>query len=87
VLKFIKQCVGGLDWRFAAGGLAVLVALAVCAKLPTLSTFAGAAPLLLLAVCLVPCLLPLVWLRGAGRNQTTKAQVTENDREEFTPQK
>jgi len=76
-----------LDWKFIAGGLAVLVALAVGAKLPTLSIFAGVAPLLLLAVCLVPCLLPLVWLRTARRDEATKAQMPESDREGCTAQK
>jgi hypothetical protein len=86
VLKVVKQCVGWLDWKFVAGGLAVLIAVAVCAKLPTLKIFAGAAPLLLLAVCLVPCLLPLAWLRNARRGEATKAQVPEDDREGYTPQ-
>ena len=87
MLKIVRQCVGWLDWKFVAGGLAVLIALAVCAKLPTLSIFAGAAPLLLLVVCLVPCLLPLVWLRNARRGEATKTQVPENDREGYTAQK
>jgi hypothetical protein len=63
----LKQCVSWLDWRFVAGGLAVLVALAVCNKLPTLGIFAGATPLLLIAACLLPCLIPLVLFR---RRQT-----------------
>ncbi len=81
MLKAMKECVGWLDWKFVAGGVAVLVALAVCTKLPTLSIFAGAAPLLLLVVCLVPCLLPLVWLRNARRGEATQAPASENDLE------
>jgi hypothetical protein len=87
VLKVVKECVGWLDWKFVAGGVAMLVALAVCAKLPTLSIFAGVAPLLLLAVCLVPCLLPLVWLRNTRRGEATTAQMPESDREGYTAQK
>ena len=81
MLKVIKECVSGLNWQFVAGGLAVLVALALCAKLPTLGIFAGAAPLLLLAVCLIPCLLPLAWLRNTGGGKAKQAQVPENDPE------
>ena len=58
--------------------LAVLVALAVCVKLPTLGILAGAAPLVLLAVCLIPCLLPLAWLRNARRGKIEKTQAPEN---------
>ncbi len=77
--KVIKQCAGWPDWRFVAGGLAVIIGLAVCAKLPTLGIVAGAAPLLLLAACLVPCLLPLALLRRAGRGQRTNERVSENE--------
>jgi hypothetical protein len=87
VLKVIKKCVGGLNWQFVAGGLAVLIALAICAKLPTLGIFAGSAPLLLLALCLIPCLLPLAWLRNAVRGKAKQAPVPENDREGYTAQK
>ena len=80
MLKIVKECVGWLDWKFIAAGAAVLVALAVCAKLPALGIFAGAAPLLL-AVCLIPCLVPLVWLRNASRGKATPAPAPENDRE------
>ncbi len=75
MLKVIKACVGVLNWQFVAGVLAVLVALAVCAKLPTLGILAGAAPLVLLAVCLIPCLLPLAWLRNASRGKIEKTQA------------
>ena len=81
MLKVMKECVSGLNWQFVAVGLAVLVALALCAKLPTLGIFAGAAPLLLLAVCLIACLLPLAWLRNAGGGKAKQAQVPENDSE------
>ena len=79
--KVIKQCIGWLDWRFVAGGLAVIIGLAVCAKLPTLGIVAGAAPLLLIAACLVPCLLPLALICRAGRGRRTNEQVSENERE------
>jgi hypothetical protein len=77
--KVIKACVGGLNWQFVAGVLAVLFALALCAKLPTLGILVGAAPLVLLAVCLIPCLLSLAWLRNARRGKIMNAHVSEHD--------
>ncbi len=62
--NILKQCVGWLDWRFVAGVLAAVAALALCSKLPSLSIFAaGVTPLLLIAACLLPCLIPLAVLR------------------------
>ena len=72
---FLKQCVSWLDWRFVAGGLAVLLALAVCSKLPSLSIFAGVAPLLLIAACVIPCLIPLALLR----RRQTRAPTRERE--------
>jgi hypothetical protein len=85
MLKVIKQCVDWLDWRFIAGGLAVVVGLAVCNKMPTLGIFASATPLILILACLVPCLLPLALFRGAGRRQREEKQVAENEREGAIP--
>jgi len=84
MLRAMKQCVGWLDWRFIAGGLAVVVGLAVCNKLPTLGISAGVTPLILIIACLVPCLVPLALLRGAGRRHQTK-QAAENKREVALP--
>jgi hypothetical protein len=78
VLKVIKECVGWLDWKFVAVGVALLVALAVCAKLPTIGILAGAAPLLLLVVCLIPCLVPLAWLRKATGGEARQAPASES---------
>jgi hypothetical protein len=74
----MKQCFGWLNWKLVAGGAALLVALAVCAKLPAIGIFAGAAPLLLLAACLVACLLPLAWLRNAGRGAAKQTPAPES---------
>lgn len=35
MLNLPKQRVAWLDWRFVAGGVAVLIGLAVCGNLPT----------------------------------------------------
>jgi hypothetical protein len=79
MLNVIKQCVSWLDWKFVAGVLAALVLFAVCAKLPTLGMFAGVAPILLIAVCLVPCLVPLVWLRNTRRGAAAQTHEQEDD--------
>ncbi len=79
MLKAIKQCVGLLDWKVVAGGLAVIAVLALCLKLPTLSVLTGATPLLLVAACLVPCLIPIALVRGSGRRNRTKETTHENE--------
>jgi hypothetical protein len=86
MLKVIKQCVIWFDWRLVVGGLAVIVGLALCDKLPTLGIFAGVTPLLLIAACLVPCLLPLMLFRGTSRGHRTKEPGPENKQEEYTSQ-
>ncbi len=79
MLKVMKQCVGWLDWKLVAGAVALLVALAVCAKLPTVGIFTAAAPLLLVAACLIPCLVPLAWLRNAGRGEAKQTPASETE--------
>ena len=44
--------------------------MAVCLGMPALGLLAGAAPLLLIVACLVPCLATLMLLRRKGRNAT-----------------
>ncbi len=76
--NILKQCVGWLDWRFVAGVLAAVAALALCSKLPSLSIFAaGVTPLLLIAACLLPCLIPLAVLR----RRENKVPTHEHERE------
>jgi hypothetical protein len=65
-LKVVKQCVPWLSWKVV--GVAALVAVGLfCTGLLPMSILAGITPLLLLAACLAPCLLPLALLRGKGR--------------------
>jgi hypothetical protein len=81
MLKLMKQCVSWLDWKFVAGGVAVLLALALCGNLPSLSIFAGATPLILIIACLIPCLLPFLLLRGAGRRQHKEKPASDQEKE------
>lgn len=83
--NLLKQCIGWLDWRFVAGSVAVLIALAVCGNLPTLSIFAGATPLVLLLACLIPCLLPLALFRRGQREQRDTPRIAENTHDGSIP--
>ena len=79
MLKAIQQCVSWLDWKVVAGGLAVIAILGLCLKLPTLGLLAGATPLLLVAACLVPCLIPIALVRGRSRRNRTKETTHEDN--------
>lgn len=68
MLNLIKGCVPPwLNWKTGAMVALVLVGIAVCTGLPTWSFLAGATPLLLIAACLIPCLIPLAMLRKNGK--------------------
>jgi hypothetical protein len=58
----VKACTPWLDWKIVAALALVIVGIVVCTGLPTLRILAGAAPLLIVAACLIPCLVPLVLL-------------------------
>jgi hypothetical protein len=67
--NLMKHCLlDWLNWQVAAMAILAVVGIVVCMGLPTLSVLAGATPLLLLAVCLLPCLLPLVVARKRGNS-------------------
>lgn len=75
MLKLVKECAPWLDWKVASVATLVGVGVGVCLGMPVLGLLAGAAPLLLIIACLVPCLAPLILLRRKGRN-TTASPVT-----------
>jgi hypothetical protein len=58
MLKLVKACAPWLDWKVAGMAVLVAVGVAVCLGAPALGFLAGAAPLLLIVACLVPCLVP-----------------------------
>jgi hypothetical protein len=73
--NLIKECAPWLNWKVAAIFAAVVcIGLIVGADVGLLAV-AGATPLLAIAACLVPCLIPLVLLRGkkAPAQNTTPA--------------
>lgn len=71
----IKECTPWLNWKVAAVFIAVVacVGFIIGADAGVLA-IAGATPLLAIALCLVPCLIPLVLLRGKGKTQTQTTQ-------------
>ena len=69
IQQIVKQCAPWLSWKVGAAVALAAVGLAVFVGLPSVSFLAGATPLLLLALCLVPCLLPLALLRRKGRDR------------------
>jgi hypothetical protein len=62
--KLIKECAPWLNWKVAAvfAAAVVFIGLIVGADAGMLAV-AGATPLLAMAACLIPCLIPLVLLR------------------------
>jgi hypothetical protein len=63
MLKAIKACTPWLSWKVAGVAALVLVGIVLWMNPPVLGILAGATPLLLLAACLLPCLIPLAFLR------------------------
>jgi hypothetical protein len=63
--KLIKECAPWLNWKVAAGFVVTVVCVGLIVGADAgLLAIAGATPLLAIAACLVPCLIPLVLLRG-----------------------
>jgi hypothetical protein len=63
VVKFLNECLGSRYTKWFAIGALALLALGVLAWGLAPKLLLSALPLLGLTACLVPCLLPLVWLR------------------------
>jgi hypothetical protein len=75
MLKFMKECAPWLNWKVGALFAAVvLVADIAFGAEAGLLAFIGATPLLAIAACMVPCLLPLAFLRGKRKTQSTTTQ-------------
>ena len=70
--NLIKECAPWLNWKIAAIFVAVVACVGFIVGVDAgLLAIAGATPLLAIAVCLVPCLIPLLLLRnkkGAAQN-------------------
>ena len=75
MLKLMRYCAPGLNWKvgvvFAAVVLVAGIAFGVEAGL---FAIIGATPVLAIAVCMVPCLLPLALLRARGKTESNSTQ-------------
>lgn len=72
--NLIKDCAPWLNWKVAAVFVAVVACLGLIVGVDAgLLAIAGATPLLAIAACLVPCLIPLVLLRGKKEPAKTAA--------------
>jgi hypothetical protein len=76
MLNLVKACAPWLSWKAAAVAGLVAFGVAFCLGMPALGLLAGAAPLLLMLACLIPCLIPLALLRRGGRNRAAATQAT-----------
>jgi hypothetical protein len=76
MLNLVRACAPWLSWKTAAVAGLVAVGLALCLGMPGLGLLAGAAPVLLIIACLIPCLIPLALLRRASRNRAAATQAT-----------
>jgi len=73
-----KGCVPPwLNWKVGAVVALVLVGIALCSGLPTWSVLASTTPLLLIAACLLPCLIPLAMLRKNGTPTVQTGEASE----------
>lgn len=75
--NLIKECAPWLNWKVAT----IFVAVVACAGFIVgadagLLAIAGATPLLAIALCLVPCLIPLVLLRSKKEPVKSTASIT-----------
>jgi hypothetical protein len=73
--NLIKECAPWLNWKVAAVFVTAVICIGfiVGADAGVLAAI-GATPLLAIALCLVPCLIPLVLLRSKGKPQVVTTQ-------------
>ena len=71
MLKLVWACAPWLSWKVSAAFVAVVLVAGIAFGAEAgLLTFFGAAPLLAIAACMVPCLIPLAFLRGKKNMQS-----------------
>jgi hypothetical protein len=75
--NLIKECAPWLNWKVAAVFAAAVVCIGFIVGADAgLLAVVGATPLLAIAACLVPCLIPLVLLRGKKESPKNAAPTT-----------
>ena len=79
MIKILRDCLGSRYVKWVAVGAIVVVAgLLAWGVAPKL--ILSALPLLSIAVCVVPCLLALVWLRRSGTSSPAPISPQVDDR-------
>ncbi len=76
MLKLLKDCVSWLNWKT---GIAIVLGIAILAsfdKLLGLAVLAGATPALVALACLIPCLIPLAFLRKKSVSSSVQATTS-----------
>ena len=75
--NLIKECAPWLNWKVAATFAAAVICIGFIVGADTgVLAVAGATPLLAFAACLIPCLIPLLLLRGKKQPVNTIAPIT-----------
>ena len=73
--KLMQACAPWLSWKVGAVFVAVvLVVGSTFGANAGLFAFLGATPILAIAACMVPCLIPLAFLRGTKNIQSNPTQ-------------
>lgn len=63
MLRALKQCLPWLNGQTIIVTALAIMGIAVCIGLPTMSSLTGIVPLLVIAACLLPGLLPIIFSR------------------------
>jgi len=76
MLKLVRACAPWLSWKVGVAFVAVVLVAGIAFGAETgLLAFIGATPLLAIAACMVPCLIPLAFLRGERKAQSTSTEI------------
>jgi hypothetical protein len=77
MLKLVRACAPWLSWKVGAALVAVVLVAGIAFGAEAgLLAFLGATPLLAIAACMVPCLIPLALLRSKKKAQSNATENT-----------
>ncbi|MEP6774767.1 MAG: hypothetical protein ABJA50_04150 [Chloroflexota bacterium] len=76
MLQLAKDCATGFRRHAAAGGVGLALGFLLGLSAPSIGAFVSFGPLLMIILCLVPCLAPLLLLRKSDRWAVTALPAT-----------